>query len=232
MASIIVPASADPQGKQIGSWNVYQLKDPIVDQPRVIALIENKTDGAWFRIACERGKPWMAVWTRQHRYQDGDRVAVAYKIDNNEPLVAEWGYELGTGIAGIGLSRPTLTALSSAKTIALQLFFRSKHSEEPIVVVFNAVKTTEAVRPVLEACPIEKATPKSAAKLFHPYEPVFEESPSFIERWRSLNETCRGGGANEEETNQACEERLMVENKLKTLGCSFQHSTGEWACKE
>jgi hypothetical protein len=120
----------------------------------------------------------------------------------------------------------------SVKKVGLELFFRSKHNAETIVLTFNAVKTTEALRPVLAACPIETAAPTRDARPFHPYESVFEESPALIERWGSLNETCRGGGTNEEETNQACEERLLVENKLKHLGCSFQHSAGEWTCRE
>jgi hypothetical protein len=224
--------SVDPAGQQVGSWTVHEQKDPITNQPFVVALIENKSDGTWFRIHCLRGEAGMAVWTRNHRYFDGDRVSVAIRIDDYDPLISEWGDDIGTGIAYNGLSRPTYSKLANAKTIALQLFFKSTHREETIVTVFKAVKTAEATRPVLATCPLENAPEKSAARPFRPNESHFQEPGEFVQEWKESNEVCRSGNSIEKPTADACEQRLRLERKLKSLGCSFNHAAGEWTCKE
>ena len=174
----------------------------------------------------------MLVWTHRHRYFEGDRVAVAYRIDDNDPMISEWSNDIGTGLAYAGLSRATYSKLANAKTIALQLFFKSAHREESILTVFKAVKTPEAVRPILAACPIEDAPEKSAARPFGPNEPHFQEPGAFVEEWKESNEACQNGNSIEKPTADACERRLQFETKLKSLGCSFNHAIGEWACKE
>ena len=162
----------------------------------------------------------------------GDRVAVAYRIDDNDPMISEWRNDIGTGLAYVGLSRATYSKLANAKTIALQLFFKSAHREESIVTIFKAVKTPEAIRPILAACPIEDAPEKSTARPFGPNEPHFQEPGAFVEEWKESNEACQNGNSTEKPTADACEKRLYFETKLKSLGCSFNHAIGEWACKE
>jgi hypothetical protein len=148
---------------------------PITNQPFVVALIENKSDGTWFRIACQRGKAGMAIWTRNHRYVYGDRVAVVYRIDDQDPLINEWGTDIGSGVALSYLSRSAYSKFANAKTIAIQLFFKSTQREESIVTIFKAVKTAEALRPVLAACPIENAQERTMARPYHPNEPNFQD---------------------------------------------------------
>jgi hypothetical protein len=112
------------------------------------------------------------------------------------------------------------------------LFFKSTHREDTIVTVFKAVKTAEALRPVLAACPIESAPEKTMARPYHPNEPIFQEPDAFVQQWTEANEVCQNGSSIEKTTEEACENRLGLEIKLKYLGCSFNHAAGEWACKE
>jgi len=233
IAPAVVAALATPAvavERQIGSWNVLEQKDPITDQPRILASIESKSDAAVFGFRCERGRAMMHLQIR-YRYQASDRIAVILRVDDNEPIIAEWTPQLGSGIAWVGVSQSTYKAIATAKRISLQLTLRSQHTNGSAVLVFPAVKTAEALRPVIAACPIEAAVQARGARPFHECDPIFEEASDLIEQWKALNESCRGGAGDDEKTNKACEERLIVEKKLGVQGCKFNHS-GEWSCKQ
>jgi hypothetical protein len=159
-----------------------------------------------------------------HRYFEGDRVAVVYRKDDNEPMIGEWSNDIGTGFAYAGISRSGYIKLANAKTIAIQLFFKSTHRAESIITVFEAVKTEEALRPIWAACPIENANEKSASRPFRPNEPYFPEPAAFVEEWKKDNELCQNGNSIEKPTADACKDRLSLETKLKSLGCSFSHT--------
>jgi hypothetical protein len=66
--ALAIPITANGAERQVGSWTVHELTDPITNQPLVVAVIENKSDGTLFRVSCLRGKPIVAIWTRNHQY--------------------------------------------------------------------------------------------------------------------------------------------------------------------
>jgi hypothetical protein len=232
IATALLATPAVAGERQVGSWTVAEAADPITKLPWAAAVINNNSDGTALHIDCARGRAFMSVWTHRHRYFEGDRVAVVYRIDDNEPMISEWNNDIGTGMAYAGISRATYSKLANAKTIAIQLFFKSTHREESIITVFKAVKTEEALRPILTECPIENANEKSASRLFRPNEPYFQEPAAFVEEWKENNELCQNGNSIEKPTADACKSRLSLETKLKSLGCSFNHGIGEWACKK
>jgi hypothetical protein len=155
--------------RHIGSWWVLDEKDPITDQSHVLASLRKPDDGAWFRIGCERGKPNVAIGVR-YRYRDTDRVAVALRIDNDVALISEWAPQVESGIAWSGISQSTYQRLLTAKTIAAQLFLQGKGTT---VLMFPALETEDALRTLVQACPIDSAAEQRGSKPFDPNAPIF-----------------------------------------------------------
>jgi hypothetical protein len=89
LIAVALASSAGASERQVGSWTVVETTDPIMKQPRAIAVINNTSDGTALRIGCWRGRAYMAVWTHRHRYFEGDRVAVVYRIDDDDPMISE-----------------------------------------------------------------------------------------------------------------------------------------------
>lgn len=172
-AALLLPEIAFSAEHQIGSWSVFEQNDPITDQPRVLAILDNPRESAWFRVGCERGKALLSVSVR-YRYRPEDRVAVVLRIDEQAPLVSEWTPQAGTGIVWATLSRSTYEMLATAKTVAVQISLKDRGTT---VLVFPAVKTQEALRPLIKACPIESAVEKRDARPFNPTAPMFPTDP-------------------------------------------------------
>jgi hypothetical protein len=171
LAFTVLISSARAAERQVGSWDVIEEKDPITDQSRVLAVLDDPSEGAWFRIACERGKPGLSL-SIPYEYQPGDRVAVALRVDEQPPLLAEWTPQIGSGIAWVGLSRGTYAMLATARKVALQISLKDKGTT---VLVFPAVKTAEALAPLIKGCPIDATNEKRDAKPFDPTAPIFSD---------------------------------------------------------
>ena len=55
------------------------------------------------------------------------------------------------------------------------------------------------------------------------------DSAALITAWQALNEDCRGGSGDDQQTMKACERRTVVSNALRAHGCRFQANS--WNCR-
>jgi hypothetical protein len=167
--------------RHVGTWDVIEEKNPITDQPHVLALLLNPRERSWFRVGCERGKALLSV-SVPYRYQTGDRVAVILRIDGDVPLVAEWTPQVGSGVAWAALSRDTYSKLAVAAEVDIQVSLKDRWTK---VFAFPAIRTADALRPIIKACPIENAAEPREAEPYTPARPLFPDK---------LKENENGGG--------------------------------------
>jgi len=172
-AVICGPAAVAEQwvSKKVGSWLVQSAKDPITDSERVLAFVDSdEPRGAWLRVSCYQGKPFLAVSLPDVKYQPHDRVAVVLRIDQNVPTKAEYEVIPDTGIVEAGLSRTTFTALSQMVKAAVRV---TRETGGERIATFPGRKTKEAMSRVLKACPITSGGEKTPVQ-YDPQKPLFD----------------------------------------------------------
>ncbi len=148
----------------IGGWEIEEKKDPITDDPWVIAQTQQSdAHGMWLQIRCESKKPFVILGIADANFPADSKVEVVIRIDRSSPTRSTFVGIGEAGAVGAALSKQTYSKLVTSKTIA----FQATRGNEKWAATFSPAQTPQAMKVVLRACPVSSG----GEDIPSPYDP-------------------------------------------------------------